>query len=234
MNNTLQKNEEYSNTSFGIIESSLILNIDDLKKIQEMKDELFDVFKKSQVFRTPTEMRISVLSDIKHPTPDSKYWQAIREQNVMFQELVMLSYEYRKNNVEILILQRDLNNELDDLKQELIQIEIEKKQFITKNMERTANGRIQELLEWHVIKKELEPTLIAGSDNVDKHQLISYTVAWINQSIIMGGGGSPIERTNLHSKLHSAILQCIENNVLEIVLDYFPKHIKDKIKTEYF
>lgn len=116
MRNSLQKNEEYPITSFGIIENSLILNIDDLKRIQEMKDELCDVFKKSQIFRTPTEMNISVLSDITHPTPDSKYWQAVREQNIMFQELVMLSYEYRKNNVEMLILQRDLDNELDDLK----------------------------------------------------------------------------------------------------------------------
>ena len=48
-----------------------------------------------------TEVPVSVLNDIKFPTPAAKYWQAMREQNVMFQELVMLSYEYRKNLVEI-------------------------------------------------------------------------------------------------------------------------------------
>jgi len=224
---------EYQDTSLGIIENSSILNMEDLTKIQGMKTELLDVFEKAQTFRTPTEMRISVLDDIRHPTPDSKYWQAVREQNVMFQELVMLSYEYRKNAIEIKKLLRDLDNESDDLECELIQVEIEKKTFISKNQERTANGRIQEIIEWHVIKEDIAPQLAAGVNNVDNHQLISYATAWINQSIIMGGNGSPSERTNLQSKLRSAILRCIELNVLDNVMSYFPETIQQQIQVEY-
>lgn len=223
----------YQDTSLGIIEGSSILNIDDLTKIQGMKSELLDVFEKAQTFRTPTEMRIAVLDDIRHPTPDSKYWQSVREQNVMFQELVMLSYEYRKNAIEIKKLQRDLNCETDDLECELIRIEIEKKTFIGKNQERTANGRIYEILEWHTIKEDLIPQLAAGVEDCDAHQLISYAAAWINQSIVMGGGGSPSERTNLQSKLRSAILRCIELDVLDVVLDYFPDQIQQHIRTDY-
>lgn len=224
---------EYQDTSLGIIENSSILNVEDLAKIQGMKSELLDVFEKAQTFRTPTEMRIAVLDDIRHPTPDSKYWQSVREQNVMFQELVMLSYEYRKNAIEIKKLQRDLESETDELECELIQVEIEKKTFIGKNQERTANGRIQEILEWHVIKEDLEPQLAAGVENVDAHQLISYATAWINQSVVMGGDGSPSERINLQSKMRSAILRCIEFGVLDTVLSYFPDQIQQQIRIEY-
>lgn len=229
----MAKKTEYQDTSISIIENSSILNIDDLSKIQEMKGELLDVFEKAQTFRTPTEMRISVLDDIRHPTPDSKYWQSVREQNVMFQELVMLSYEYRKNAIEIKKLQRDMESEPDDLECELLQVEIEKKTFISKTQERTANGRIQEIIEWSMIKEDLESQLAAGVENVDKHQLISYATAWINQSIIMGGDGSPSERVNLQSKLRSAILRCIEFDVLDTVLGYFPDQIQQQIRIEY-
>jgi len=220
-------------TAICMIEASSILNAEDMDKIQEMEHELLDVFENSQIFRTPTEMRISVIDDIRHPTPDSKYWQAVREQNVMFQELVMLSYEYRKNIIEIKKLQRDMLNETDDLERELLQVMLEEKIFISKNQERTANGRMQEIIEWHTIKEVLVPQLAAGIKNVDAHQLISYTTAWINQSIIMGEDGSPAERINLQSKLRSAVLRCIELNVLDTVLRYFPEHIQKQIRTEY-
>lgn len=224
---------KYQNASIDIIKGSSILNLDDLHKIQGMNVELLDVFEKAQTFRTPTEMLISVLDDIRHPTPDSKYWQAVREQNVMFQELVMLSYEYRKNNIEIEILKRDLYKEVDQLEKELIEIEIDKKTFISKLHERTANGRIQEILEWHVIKDSLVSQLAAGVEDCDSHQLISYTTAWINQSIVGGGGDSTSERVNLHSKLRSAILRCIELNVLDTVLGYFPDNVGQKVRDEY-
>lgn len=127
---------ELNKTPFNIIQNSDILTREDLDVLTPLTEELQESFKKSQVFRTRTEMEVSVLNNLKFPTPASKYWQAIREQNVMFSELVMLSYEYRKNIVEIKKLQRDLEAEEDVLESELIQIEIEKKLFVLKNQEK--------------------------------------------------------------------------------------------------
>ena len=53
------------------------------------------------MFRTETEMRFSVLSDNKYPTKAAKYWQSVREQNTHFENLVHLSFDARKNEVEI-------------------------------------------------------------------------------------------------------------------------------------
>ena len=225
---------EFDETPFNIIQNSDVLTKEDLNKLTPLTQELKENFKKSQVFRTRTEMEVSVLNDIKHPTPSSKYWQSVREQNVMFGELVMLSYEYRKNIVEIKKFQRDVEKEEDDLEKELLQIKIERKMFISKNQEKTAKDRIREIKAWSEIK-EREARNIDKEDlgDVDNHQLISYTIRWIKQSIEMGGGGSPAERQNLHGQLRSGILACIEKRILDKVLEGFGDEVKNKVKSEY-
>jgi len=232
-NKSIEK-KEYENISLGIIKTSDILNAGDFKALEGLKTELKDVFLTSQVFRTRTEMEISVLNDIKFPTPASKYWQSIREQNVMFQELVMLSYEYRKNLIKIKMLQRDIKNEQDNLKKELIQINLEKKYFILRNQEKTAKDRIRELKDWSEIKQR-ESKMMSKEElgSVDNHQLISYTKRWIKQSITMGQNGSPAERQNLLGQLRSGILACIKNNILDEVLKDFDYRIQKKVKKEY-
>jgi len=156
-----------------IVAGASILKQSDFRALDAIKEELQNTWEKVQIFRTRTEMQVSVLTNAKHPTPDSKYWQAVREQNVMFQELVMLSYEYRKNVVEIKKLRRDL---------------IDKKNFIGLNMERTAHDRIREILEWSDCKKELKPLLKYGDNDVNAHQLetmkkrFSYEASLVNQN----------------------------------------------------
>ena len=93
-------------------------------KLSKLADELEDTFRKRQVWRTRTEMMFSVLDDSRHPTPASKYWQCVREQSVFYEQLVQLSFAYRKNNVAILELEEQLNR--DDLsKYERMNLEID-------------------------------------------------------------------------------------------------------------
>ena len=85
-------------------------NIDKLKNI--LQDDQIDVLNKiqknlklhyqtAQVFRTEVEMKFSVLNDGKFPTADSKYWQAVREQQVHFGNLMFLSYEYDSDQIKL-------------------------------------------------------------------------------------------------------------------------------------
>ena len=219
---------------FNIIKQSNILTTNDWNNLASLAPELQTTFIKSQVFRTRTEMEVSVLNDIKFPTHSSKYWQAMREQNVMFTELVMLSYEYRKNLIEIKIKKREMDKEKDNLKKELLKIEIEKKIFISKKQERVAKDRIRELKAWSEIKKR-EANYMSKDEleEVDNHQLISYTKRWIKQSILMGSNGSPAERQNLLGQLRSGILLCIRKGVLDSVLKGFDFNIQNKIRKEY-
>ena len=208
--------------SLSIIESSNILKSEDWMQLSELSSELQDMFLNVQVFRTRTEMEASILNDLKFPTPDSKYWQSMREQNVMFHELVMLSYEYRKNQVEIRILERKIATENDELEKELLQIEIEKKQFIGINQERTAKDRIREIREWHEIKVSLKPDMTASLTDVNEHQLLSYTARWINQLMGMSETTSISERNNLLGQLDKGLKLCRERGCMEKLYLLFP------------
>lgn len=221
-------------SQFDQLFGSEILTKEDLSVVSDLKHELVDTLKKTQIHRTRTEMEVSVLNDVKHPTPASKYWQALREQGVMFNELVMLSFEYRKKQVEVKILERKFGKEQDDLERELLKIEIEKEKYILSNQERVAKARIREIKDWSEIK-ERESALMDSdnTENVDHHQLISYTKRWIKQSVLMGGNGSPAERQNLLGQLRSGINTCIRLGLLDTVLNGFDIPIQDQIKSEY-
>lgn len=221
-------------SQFDQLFGSEILTKEDLRVVSGLKHELINTLKKTQIHRTRTEMEVSVLNDVKHPTPASKYWQALREQGVMFNELVMLSFEYRKKQVEVKILERKFGKEQDDLERELLKIEIEKEKYILSNQERVAKARIREIKDWSEIKeRELAQMNGAEIKDVDYHQLISYTKRWIKQSILMGGNGSPAERQNLLGQLRSGIKTCIKLGLLDLVLEGFEGPIQDQIKSEY-
>ena len=118
-------NEKRNITTKLETESKYLTNILDKQDVKEFKKlipELQDTWMKKQMFRTETEMRFSVLSDNKYPTKASKYWQSVREQNTHFENLVHLSFEARKNDVEIKKLKRDIKKEKDTLEKELKQV----------------------------------------------------------------------------------------------------------------
>ena len=148
-----------------------ILSEDEVKDFKAMKAELQDTWVKKQMFRTETEMRISVLNDLKHPTPAAKYWQAVREQNVFFEQMVFLSFDYRRNEVEIKKLHKKIAEEKDELEKESLQIDLEQKIFDKASMELTAKDRMRELRLWSKLKDELvkeDPNF--DKQNVNTHQ----------------------------------------------------------------
>jgi len=212
----------------------VILDDSDKSIIESLKDELVETREKSQIFRTRTEMEVSVLNDTYFPTHASKYWQAMREQNVHFNELAMLSFEYRKNEVECKKLKRQIENEEDDLERELLEIELEKTQYIMTGQQKAAKGRVREILNWSDIKqREAKYMTDVELADVDVHQLISYTKRWIKQMIDMGTNGSPSEMQNLLGQLRAGITACIRNGIINQVLIDFPESIQKQICNEY-
>ncbi len=218
---------EYGELPFGIVEQSDILTSGDFDALKALAPELKETFLKSQVFRTRTEMEVSVLNDMKHPTPASKYWQSVREQNVMFHELVMLSYEYRKNLVEIQILKRDTKKEKDTLNKQLLQIDIERKEFIARNHERVAKDRIREIQQWSEIKeREAKRMTELELSGVDSHQLVSYTRRWVQQASLMSDQTPQGERQNLIGQLQSGLNACKRSGLMEQVYAGFDPRVK--------
>lgn len=115
------------------------------------------------IFRTETEARISVLNDVHHPTPHAKYWQSVREQQVHFNELVYLVFDYKRKGVELRKLERQIGIEKDDLELELLVIDLEQKRYEIEMLDKVAKERMRELKQWDTIKKEL----LASSSGID-------------------------------------------------------------------
>ena len=190
-----------------------ILPKEDVVEFKNMVGELRDTWSKKQMFRTETEMRMSVLQDFKFPTKSSKYWQAVREQNVFLEQLIYLSFEYRRNDVKLKKLERKLSEEKDDLKKELCQIDIDEKTFAKATMELTAKDRMRELKLWSKIKNELNDGSFDDKD-VNTHQLNSYHATMKNKVDTLTEGSSQPEVFNVVGQL-STIERIKKNEQLE-------------------
>jgi len=204
-------------------ESDNLHNILDPKDVTDFKgmvDELRDTWTKKQIFRTETEMRFSVLNDMKYPTKAAKYWQCVREQNVYLENLMNLSFEYRRDEVKLKKLKQKLKKEKDPLEKELIQIEIDEKTYAKANMQLTAKDRMREIRLWSKIKKENDNGTFDKQD-VNKHQLESYHKIMLNRKDTLTQASTQPEVFNILGQLKSIekikkeqLLQNNKNNTI--------------------
>ena len=179
-----------------------LLDSNDVVSFKQMTEELRDTWTKKQIFRTETEMRFSVLNDYKYPTKASKYWQCVREQNVYLENLMSLSFEYRRNEAKIKQLEKKLDKEVDDYKKELYQIDLDEKMFTKASMELTARDRMREIKLWSQLKKENDDGSFDKAD-VNTHQLESYHKIMKNRKATLTPGSSQPEVFNVMGQLES-------------------------------
>ena len=177
-----------------------ILDVEDVKEFKSLIPELKDTWKKKQVFRTETEMRFSVLSDNKYPTRASKYWQCVREQNTHFENLMHLSFDARKNDVEIEKLRAKIKKEKDKLEKQLLQIELEEKIYGKAGMELVAKHRMREVATWSKLKTEFHDGSFDDKD-VNTHQAHSYKLRLEHQKATLTPGSSQPEVFNVLGQL---------------------------------
>lgn len=211
-----------------IIRSTEILKAEDFSFLANAADELRDTMLKRQVFRTETEMEISVLNDIKHPTKASKYWQAVREQAVMFENLVAMSFDYRRNEVKIKRLHKQLEEATDEFTREELQVDLDESLFKRANMELTAKDRIREIRLWSQIKTELNDGSFDTKD-VNTHQLVSYAQRFILQASNAPNDMPVAEANNLKGQLISAVKQLEQRGILPEVLRSLPQPIVSRV-----
>ena len=179
-----------------------LLDPEDVSKFKELTGELRDTWTKKQMFRTQTEMEFSVLNDAKYPTKAAKYWQCVREQNVFLENLMSLSFDYRRNEVKIKRLEKKLAEETDPLKQELHQIDLDEKIYSRAGMQLVARDRMREIKLWSMYKKKYDDGSFDTKD-VNKHQLDSYHLVMKNKAETLTSGSSQPEVFNVLGQLQS-------------------------------
>jgi hypothetical protein len=177
-----------------------VLNEEDANTILSLKDELVDNWHKKQIFRTETEMRVSVLNDAKHPTNASKYWQSVREMSAHFDALMNLSFDLRKNTVENLRYNRQMEELLADPNANRfdimeLEIDIDRNLYDRSCMLQVAKDRVRELSLWSTIKKELDDNSF-DVENVNTHQAESLHRYFENRVKSLNDSSAPGEIIN--------------------------------------
>ena len=237
----------FNRDALDIIDSTPLFNQDEKMELMEVTENMERAFQNSQMFRTNTEMRISVLNDIKFPTPASKYYQALREMNVHQCELVGLLYDYEQKKEDMKIIQAEkmeLEEELTlpSLKEYQIikmqaqinkkDIELRKETFNLKTLKRVADGRKEEIKNWNKILDELRPILEKHNiptDNVDAHQKVSYCIRFIRQamnSMAADAQMSGSEVNNLMGQLGTNLKVVVEEGLVDTVVGFLGNNEK--------
>jgi len=191
-----------------------ILEPEDVSVFKEMTEELRDTWTKKQMFRTETEMSFSVLNDAKYPTKAAKYWQCVREQNVFLENLMTLSFDFRRTEVKIKRLQEKLDKEENELKKELLQIDIDEKIYSKASMQLVARDRMREIKLWSKFKKQFDDGSFDTKD-VNTHQLNSYHLTMKNKAETLTQGSSQPEVFNVLGQLQSIERIKKENGQIE-------------------
>ncbi len=179
-----------------------LLDPEDVKEFKAMTSELRDTWTKKQVFRTETEMRMSVLQDMKYPTKAAKYWQCVREQNVFLENLMSLSFDCRRSEAKLKWLEKKIETEQDEYKLEKYKIDLDEARYGLANMQLVARDRMREIKLWSALKKEFDDGTFDTKD-VNRHQLDSYHLIMKNKAETLTSGSSQPEVFNVLGQLKS-------------------------------
>jgi len=179
-----------------------LLDPEDVKEFKAMTSELRDTWTKKQVFRTETEMRMSVLQDMKYPTKAAKYWQCVREQNVFLENLMSLSFDCRRSEAKVKWLEKKIETEQDEYKLEKYKIDLDEARYGLANMQLVARDRMREIKLWSTLKKEFDDGTFDTKD-VNRHQLDSYHMIMKNKAETLTSGSSQPEVFNVLGQLKS-------------------------------
>jgi len=179
-----------------------LLEQEDLSAFKGMVDELRDTWTKKQMFRTETEARFSVLQDNRYPTKASKYWQCVREQSSYLDNLMTLSFDYRRNEAKITWLEKKIDKEEDEYKKTKYEIDLDECRFAKASMEKTAKHRMREIKMWSKLKSEFNDGSFNDKD-VNQHQLESYGMQYHEKAKSLNASSSESEVFNVMGQLQS-------------------------------
>jgi hypothetical protein len=177
-----------------------LLDPEDLKIFQSMTSELRDTWTKKQMFRTETEARFSVLQDNRYPTKAAKYWQCVREQSSYLDNLMSLSFEYRRNQAKIDKIEEDLKTEKDKHEITTLKIDLDECRYQKASMEKTGYHRMREIKMWSKLKNEFNDGSFNDQD-VNEHQLESYGRQYAEKAKQLSDSSSDADKFNVLGQL---------------------------------
>jgi len=170
-----------------------ILDETQIQKLMEIKGELATSFKKLELGRPKYLMEVSVLKDMKFPTPDAKFWQCILERNIQFQNLLFEALDFQEKTAELEEVEAEIeeieNNHPHNRKSkaQLMKLDVQRKRILLQMLmlKKQAQERYREIMAWTDLIKELKPQLKYGEDNPEEHMPESFLLRFAHQRQII-------------------------------------------------
>jgi len=184
----------YSEIAIRKINESEILPSESVAQLVEIQGELQRCYEKKQMWRSEVEAKYSVLNTVIHPTPASRWWQAVREQSGMYKELISLAINYQETLA----------------KAEIKKAELKRLEFEIIDMKLASKDRLREILMWEKIKDELQTNNDFDTENFEKHHLETYQKRWeLEKNIAIQTNNATVYK-NASSNLNT-LLEDIKN-----------------------
>jgi len=197
------------------------LSDENVKKMEALRAEVENSFQKQQVYRTEAQMRYAVLNDNSFPTKAGKYWQCVREQASMYENLVWLSFEFRKDKIDLEKTTELYEKTSDKYEKQLLEIEIDKIKWRLENAKRVGNDRVREIEAWSKLKKELDDGSF-DTESVETHKLEDMYKSLVARAEVLTPHHGPSEILNVHGPLDT-----IKKNIDMTMLD--AEHMKKSL-----
>lgn len=178
-----------------ILESQELLTDDICKDLVEAKDFIVSTYTDVPMYR-PLPIKIfGVLADKNFPTPEAKFWQCKVEAEVHANELIRDIHDLELMNINLhknIIIKEQMESKLEssgisDLDKRMIQLDIQeekvnisKKRFEIKQVEKRIKYRISEVKEWKNISEKLKES----SKDINSTNYINHYINKIKHDLI--------------------------------------------------
>lgn len=163
--------------------SSEVISSGDLSKIEEIQESLMLSVDTRTLWRTRTEAEISVLNDLKYPTPAAKFHQAAREQVAFFDNLHHLSFDYRRKLLDLEEIEQKIEaSEPGSIEARRLEIDREEAVYLLSVYQHEGRERVREICMWEEIKQNClknDHTIHPEDKNAD--QIKGFTLRFIRE-----------------------------------------------------
>tara|TARA_R100000700_G_scaffold17003_1_gene23268 strand:+ start:5512 stop:6132 length:621 start_codon:yes stop_codon:yes gene_type:complete len=175
-----------------------VLSKEQNKELTELKQELKETVEKNQIYRTEIQMRYSVLQDGKQPTNAAKYWQCVREQAAMYDELTRDSFAFRNLMIDLDEAKDKLSKESNEFEKRRLEVKIDELEFNKNTILRIGKDRFREIKLWSKLKKEFDD---GSFDSTNVHefdvQKEAHQIRLENRAVTLTNGSNQAEVLNV-------------------------------------
>jgi hypothetical protein len=195
------------------IVESCVLSKEDQISLQGLIPEIETAIQSHTIYRTTTEALFSILNDVKHPTAASKYHQAKREQLVMFENLMGLSFNYRLTNIELDEVLIKLSK-AEGSKLRKLEVKRDRLQFKLMWMRKDGEERIRELKMWSQIKEDLAESDDFDINDKDADELKGLTLRYLWELPAACRAGNDVGGAiNVIAQARTMLAECERRNI---------------------